>query len=130
MGAEAVTRSQTESKSRTGSHDNRGTSRSQSWKEEQVKRGTSCWSEQRNKGQRTRLGRSQEMLHATQAARKFLHEPRWNSAGCLVTAPAGSGSLLLLMHRFFQLASDVLWFSSFWMHLKQPHKAFFLPEAP
>lgn len=44
---------------------------------------------------------------------KFLCESRWDSAGCLVTAPAGSGSHLLLMHRFFQLASDVLWFSMF-----------------
>lgn len=54
----------------------------------------------------------------------FLRESRWNSAGCLVTAPAGSGSHLLLMHRDFQMAFDVLWFSIFWMHLKQIHKAF------
>lgn len=50
-------------------------------------------------------------LHRLQG--KFPPESRWNSAGCLLKAPAGSGSHLLLMHRFFQLSSDILGFLSF-----------------
>lgn len=49
---------------------------------------------------------------------KLPPESRWNSAGCLVQAPAGSGSHLLLMHRFFQLASDILDFLYFGCSLK------------
>lgn len=55
--------------------------------------------------------REHSTLHRLQG--KFPAESRWNSAGYLCKGPAGSGSHLLLMHRFFQLASDSLSFLSF-----------------
>lgn len=55
--------------------------------------------------------REHSTLHRLQG--KFPAESRWSSAGCLFKGPAGSGSHLLLMHRFFQLASDSLSFLCF-----------------
>ena len=55
--------------------------------------------------------RDHSTLHRLQG--KLPAEPRWNSAGCLFKGPAGSGSHLLLVHRFFQQASDSLSFLCF-----------------